>query len=455
MIVRAYFINHSAATDHLGGSELSLLQLIEEWTRIDPSLEPVLVSPSKRGPFAEEVVRRRWRLIAVPYGGWALTEDPGGRPEAVIRVHRDAAATRRLIDHLRRDRPALVVTNTLVAPWGAFAAAAAGIPHVWFVREFGDPEQGYHFPGGRDEALGDVGRLSTHVFANSNAVREGLLPFIPGDRVSVSYPAVAPGEVQRRALETPSIEPFPVEAALRVVVVGRITQSKGQWRVVEAVGKLARRGIRVAVCLVGATIEGNADLALGRRAEQLGIGELVTFAGEQPNPFPFVRAADVGVVASDREAFGRATLECLLLGRPVIATRSGGTPELVAHGRTGFLVAPNSVDELADRLEQYATDSELLCRHSAAAAHGAVDVIASTDSPSEVVRKLRAAAKTEVAPLPAAITALWDLPDLLAPSGPRGLGQLVRIRRFGQRALRISRHPVASYRRWSLRRMAS
>src|SRR5690606_9715662 len=138
-------------------------------------------------------------------------------------------------------------------------------------------------------------------------------------------------------------------------MVGRITRAKGQWRLVEAIGKLSQHGIRVAACFVGAAVEGQADIALRARAAKLGVDDLVNFVGEQHNPFPFVEAADVGVLASTREAFGRVTLEYLLLGRPVVATSAGGSPELVSHGRTGFLFSGSSADDLAKYLERYAT----------------------------------------------------------------------------------------------------
>lgn len=453
--MRVYFVNHSAATDHLGGSEKSLLQLIAQWQAIDPALEPVAVTPSRHGVFAAEVLRRRWRLLDVRFGGWALFDSPGGRPEAIVRMRRDAAATRRLIESMTRDRPALVVTNTLVAPWAAFAAASVGVPHVWFVREFGDSSQGFHFPGGRDQALRDIGRLSVRVFANSHAVREALVPFISEDRISVNYPIVDADDVRRRALDQPSLDPFPVSADLRVVVLGRVTRSKGQWRVIEAIGKLERKGVRIAVCFVGATVERHADAALRKRAEHLGVSDLVTFAGEHANPFPFVRAADLAVVPSDIEAFGRATLECLVLGRPVIATSSGGTTEVVLHGKTGFLFAPDSVAELCEHLEAYITEPALLRTHGLAAVDRAAEVIGATPSQAQVVQALREAAEVEVAPLPAAITDLWELPEMIASPVFSGLLRLTRVRQVVLRILRIARNPLAAYRRWRLRKAST
>ena len=50
----------------------------------------------------------------------------------------EADGVRRGLIEAGTRRPDLVVTNTVVAPWGAFAAKALGIPHAWFVREYGD-----------------------------------------------------------------------------------------------------------------------------------------------------------------------------------------------------------------------------------------------------------------------------------------------------------------------------
>jgi glycosyltransferase involved in cell wall biosynthesis len=54
------------------------------------------------------------------------------------------------------------------------------------------------------------------------------------------------------------------------------------------------------------------------------------------------------VHASGRpEPFGRVILEGMLMGKPVVATDAGGVPELIEHGRTGFLVPPGDVEALA------------------------------------------------------------------------------------------------------------
>jgi glycosyltransferase involved in cell wall biosynthesis len=65
-------------------------------------------------------------------------------------------------------------------------------------------------------------------------------------------------------------------------------------------------------------------------------------------------------MCSRSEAFGRVTVEYLRRGRPVIGTRSGGTPELVDDGRTGLLYSPGDTRALANRIELLASSNVIL-----------------------------------------------------------------------------------------------
>ncbi|MEO8527474.1 MAG: glycosyltransferase [Pseudolysinimonas sp.] len=446
-----YFLNHSAAPNHLGGSELSLLHLVHAWGERDPEFVATFISPTNRGAFTTEVRRRGHSIFAVPFEGWALFADPGGRPEAALRVRRDFASTRRIIAKMREHRPDLVVTNTVVSPWGAYAAAALGIPHVWFVREFADATQGFRFPAGRDTVLRDVGLLSALVVANSETLRSSLTEFIPADKLVYNYPGIDLGHIRALSREPLPMVPFSLpDAMLSVVVVGRITRTKGQWRVVEAIGRLRARGLRIAVCFVGAAVEADAEVLLARRAAQLGVADSITFVGEQVNPFPFVRAADVGITPSDREAFGRVTLEYLALGKPVLATASGGSLEVVVDGETGFLVDPEDIDELAERLERLALDRALLAEQSRGATVRAEQVAGSSDLGS-LIELLTATAATPGLVLPATVVDWLDAPELFSSPTLRGLRVFVGVRHLGRRLLAALRHPRAVLRRRWLR----
>ena len=66
---------------------------------------------------------------------------------------------------------------------------------------------------------------------------------------------------------------------------------------------------------------------------------------------PAIRAADVVLMCSRFESFGRVTVEAMLAGKPVIGAASGGTAELIQDGETGLLYEPGNHDELAMKIE--------------------------------------------------------------------------------------------------------
>jgi starch synthase (maltosyl-transferring) len=87
---------------------------------------------------------------------------------------------------------------------------------------------------------------------------------------------------------------------------------------------------------------------LGRQAEALGIDRLVHFTGWLDDIRQMLALADLFVLPSHGEHFGRVLIEAMAMGRAVVATDAGGVPEIVKHGETGWLVKPGQPDRLAE-----------------------------------------------------------------------------------------------------------
>ncbi|MEX0673993.1 MAG: glycosyltransferase [Gaiellaceae bacterium] len=321
----------------LAGAELSLLEgaaaLVERGVEVDA----VLPGP---GPLAERLRVAGARVIVVPHARWV---GPDRRPGGIARrLARNARSLRPLARALRAD---VVVTNTITAPLGAVAARLAGIPHVWYLHEYGVAEHGIRFDFGRGPSLAAVRRLSRVVLVNSEALRAHFADL--GPRV-VHY-----------AVDVPEREPTPLgEGPLRLVQLAALAPGKGQLDAVRALGALRRRGVDARLRLVGPDLGHGA--AVREAARVAGAEDYVELAGFSDDPAGELLAADVTLTCSRFEAFGRATVEAMKLGRPVIGAASGGTLELVRDGWNGLLYPPGDADALAERIERLERDRELL-----------------------------------------------------------------------------------------------
>ncbi len=142
----------------------------------------------------------------------------------------------------------------------------------------------------------------------------------------------------------------PVEAALDIVYAGVLIPRKGVHHLLGAFARLKQP--RARLHLVGGAENADYAQALRRQAAALGIAERVRFVGavSQAELARILAAARVMVLPSLSEGLGRVVIESMLVGTPVIGSRVGGIPDVIADGETGYLVAPGDEDALAAAL---------------------------------------------------------------------------------------------------------
>lgn len=147
-------------------------------------------------------------------------------------------------------------------------------------------------------------------------------------------------------------------------ILGRVDPEKGVDVVMRAVALLDGRRARLAV--VGGPLASPAHQEEMRRLGASLLGDRVRFVPPRPDVPAVLRALDVLVNASVAEPFGMTLVEAQACGVPVVATNSGGAPEIVSHERTGLLVAPGEPRELSTALARLLRDAELRSRLAAA-----------------------------------------------------------------------------------------
>ena len=360
--MRVLFVNPGR---DLGGAEHSLLLLLRELVRRD--VEPT-VALFGDGPFAARLATLGLRTAyldlpdAVRRGS---RYDAGLRLADVVRLGALAVpGTGQLAGLVRRTRADIVHTNGLKAHLlGGFAGRATLRPVVWHLRDFPPPG----LQGKSLQAASHV--LPRLMLANSTAVAQAWGKRVraignPVDLVRF-HPEVG-GEAVRAELGIGPDEPV-------VGMVAHLTPWKGHEEFLRMALAVRDQVSGVRFLVSGGAIyetDGHDGYAerLTRRAVDLGLGGRVHFLGNRDDVPEILAALDVVVhCPTAPEPFGRVVAEAMAVGKPVVAARAGGLPEIVEHEVTGLLVPPGDLAACAAAVTRLLGDPALRARLGAAA----------------------------------------------------------------------------------------
>ncbi len=218
---------------------------------------------------------------------------------------------------------------------------------------------------------GVIGSSADVVLANSAYVRgtverEGGPPVVvvenPVDLARFD-PARADGARVRRDLGIATGTPV-------LALVGQITPWKGQDTAIRALAALPERHRTTQLLIVGEPVFAGDGTRfdnvrfrdeLAGLARELGVADRVAFLGARGDVADVLASADVALVPSWEEPFGRVVIEAMALGVPVVATDRGGPPEILASGG-GVLASPRDARAWADAVTRLLDDATLRAR---------------------------------------------------------------------------------------------
>jgi glycosyltransferase involved in cell wall biosynthesis len=351
--VRVLYVNHTA---QVSGAERSLLSLL---AALPETVQPLLATPPGRLSVAVEELG----VPTTPLTGTAgsLRLHPLHTPRALaelsaaaLQVRRAARRTGVEVVHANSIRAGLVLALARLAP-------AATVVHV---RDCLPPSP----LAGATMRL--IAATATTVVANSHYTARSVQALAPRARVEVVHNPVDlvrwdPARIDRAAARARLGEVG--ERGLLLGVVAQLSPWKGQDTAIEALRLLCAEGLDVHLLLIGsakfvarATRFDNERYVAALRAQvaAAGLQERVSWLGEREDVPELVRALDVLLLPSWEEPFGRALIEAMALGVPVVATAVGGPPEIVEDGREGYLVAPREPRAWAHAIRRLAESPE-------------------------------------------------------------------------------------------------
>jgi len=271
---------------------------------------------------------------------------------------------------LRRSRTQIlhaygIYPNVFAIP----AARLAGVPvTIGSVRDIGDT---YTF--WQHQVQKYCLRLADHIVVNAEAIKRDLLQRgYDGKRLSVipngidceRFGLPGNGEAVRREWNIPPGVPV-------VGVLARLLRIKGQDVFLRAAALIASNNPHVRFVIVGDNnIDHQYKEELKRLSARLGLEDRVVFTGFRTDVPDLLAALSIVVSPSlGLEGLSNSLLESMAAGLPVVATRVGGTPEIVEDGKTGLLVSPGDPEALAAAISRLLQDRPTAKRLGQSARH--------------------------------------------------------------------------------------
>jgi glycosyltransferase involved in cell wall biosynthesis len=266
----------------------------------------------------------------------------------------DCRALMRLCGLFRKERPVIVHTHTSKAGMlGRWAAFFAGVPiivhtphgHV-FWSYFGKAKTAVFILLERWSA-----RITTRIVALTHREMMDHVRFriAPEEKFTVIHSGVdlsrfsgAAGDISkiRQEMNLP-------EDAFVVGTTGRLTAVKGHIHLLRAAASILKQRKDIIFLLLG---DGELHDDLRNYAEREVIVRNVRFLGWRSDVASALSAFDVFVFPSLNEGMGKAIVEAMAMGKPVIASDVGGIPDLIVHGENGLLVSPADSEALANAI---------------------------------------------------------------------------------------------------------
>ena len=310
---------------------------------------------------AEDKARRLGlRLIIIP----ELTAVAGSQEFAIFR---NILAFYKLYQAIRGQGYSIVHTHTSKAGiLGRLAARIAGVPivvhrthgHVFYGYPYGRIMTKIYIALERFAALFTDRIITLTEREVWEHVQLGVAP-------RTKFVAI-PSGVRLEGFSESSVDPGRLKESLsipegcRVIgCVGRLTYPKGHRVLIEAAALLVQDIPHVRFLIVG---DGELTEEIQSLVLAKGLKGNVSFLGWRDDVPDLLRIMDLFVLASLNEGMGRVLVEAMAAGRPIVATRTGGIPDVVQDGKTGILVPPGDPHRLAQAMKLLLNNQELASR---------------------------------------------------------------------------------------------
>ena len=382
--MRVLFITHYGGFYGANKSLYTLMLLLRERYGVQPT-----VLLPKEGPMCAQLAR-----ACIPYKVshyyWWVNDNHGVFQWGLNRFKqiRNRLRVRKLCQLCSGYSPELIYTNSVCVNIGVWMSKAMGIPHVWQYREaFGQVGLKLSLSTWRSKAIWGDESTKKHILISDFMMRY-YQQYLPQDKMVRVYNGVdLPEGVSERMSNS-------ITGRLKIACIGIISSQKNQMELLRAQEILKDRGVEIETYFFGYAREAYYDQVWQFIIEHH-LEETAHIVGHTNDVFGALREKNLGVVCARDEAFGRTTVEFMLMHMPVVVSDSGANAELIRSGETGAVYPLGSVAKLADAIENYVRHPELLQTQGDEAAKVAKRNFSAEKNAEQIYRVIKSAVNSE------------------------------------------------------------
>jgi len=328
--------NLAAISNHasmLGGGEYSFFDFI---CRLDDSWKAIAVVPSK-GELYERLIKKNIKTEIIP-----LEQI---RPRFILNFLKGII---NLCNLFQKHNVSLIYCNgSRASIYGGITGQILGIPVIWHCRiDDRDPYLDFF-----------LSIIVTRIIANSRSTAKRFLPVFQ-KKINVIYNGLDIEWLKDKSVQKPEI----INKEWQVVlVVARVSRLKRHDLAISAFESAAESNPFLNLVLVGGKdkLDSQWWKILQDITGKSAFVDRIHWIGDVRDIRPWYRSANIMLLPSISESFGRVLIEAMANGIPVIANRVGGIPEIITHGKDGLLCTPFDINEMSQAIEFLLCDSLL------------------------------------------------------------------------------------------------
>lgn len=177
---------------------------------------------------------------------------------------------------------------------------------------------------------------------------------MPAEKIQCLYYGVREPHTNEERIKE-FLKKFP-STAVKIAMFSRIEEGKGQDKLIAALKKLKSANIPLKAYIFGHFMKPEYEKILHQKAKDAGVDSDIYWCGFQKDPVDLMPAFDVIVMPSQQETFGLVLIEAMAAKVVIMGSHSGGVPEIIDDGVTGYTFAPNNTDEFAEKLKILVSD---------------------------------------------------------------------------------------------------